>query len=725
MHQDNEWGISPDEVQVQTSVLKEGQMFITSLPSGEIPHQETGELGLYYRDTRFLSCHEIFLEGARPILLSSTTRDSHFAQIELANRETVSGQMVIPLHTVHLRILRVVQNSLVQRFRFINFNNFPITVSLKIVLGADFADIFEVRGVKRGRRGEIKEPVVKRNGIAFSYLGLDGRLRRTQVWFSRQPHAMSVDGGLATVEFSIPLPTREKVYLYMMIRPVVDETGGKKKEDCRLPRFAAVFNKLARDLWDDYNRWKEECTEFYTDNEVLNRMIQTGITDLRALRAEYPGWGKIVEAGIPWYSAPFGRDSLITSWQTLILNPVIARDTLRFLAKLQGREENKWREEKPGKILHEIRFGEMALANEVPHSPYYGSVDATPLFIVLLAEYFRWMDDRPFLEEMAGPLDRALEWCRRYGDMDGDGYLEYLRESERGLVNQGWKDSWDAVVDREGVIPQGPIALVEVQAYYYLALVRAAGLYRVLGREKEARYLEKEADQLQQRFIRDFWVEEEEYPAFALDGNKRRVICTVSNPGHCLFTGILPGDKAALVVKRLFQPDMYNGWGIRTMSSRESAYNPMSYHNGSVWPHDNVIIARGLRRYGFFKELARMADGLYQAALHFPYHRLPELFCGFTRRGLAGPVRYPTACDPQAWAVGSIFQLLQTLLGIEGRGRDVHITRPILPGWLGEVVLKNMRVGGGRVDLEFSRRGGKTYCSVLRREGNVRVVVEP
>lgn len=719
-----EWNISPDDIKNVTEVLKEGQSFLTCLPGGEIPRFNTGELGFYYQDTRFLSCHEIYLQGMVPVFLSSRTRDSHFAQIELSNREIIDGHKILPLHSVHLRLLRVLQGSLFQRMRIINFNNFPVFLTVTVVLGADFRDIFEVRGLKRPRRGELRQPEVLGNEVFFSYLGLDGRVRKTRVFFSRDPDRVKIEGGLAKLDFHFHLPVRQKQYLYMQ----VDTEAGKERAKLPAPEkdmLSGNFYRVTEKMIVDYSRWKEECTRLVTDNEVFNEMLNTGITDLRALITEYPGWGKVVEAGIPWYAVPFGRDALITSWQTLILNPGIARETLRFLAKWQGREDSPWREEKPGKIMHEMRFGEMAMAKEVPHTPYFGSVDSTLWFIILLSEYMYWMDDRIFLQEMQEPLRAALLWCCRYGDLDGDGFIEYRRESERGLLNQGWKDSWDGVVDRDGNIPPAPIALVEVQAYYYLALVRAASLLRVLKNEREAQKLESRASRLREQFLKKFWLEDEKYTAFALDGLKRRVKTTVSNGGHCLMCGILPGDLALQVARRLFRKDMYSGWGIRTMSSEESMYNPMSYHNGSVWPHDNAVIARGLRRYHALNEMKKLADNLFDAARHFNYNRLPELFCGFTRRGAAGPVQFPTACDPQAWAVGSTFSLLQTLLGIECRGHNVFIQRPVLPEWVNQVTVHNMRVGGGSVDLELIRRGDKTYCSILKREGNVRVIVEP
>ena len=456
---------------------------------------------------------------------------------------------------------------------------------------------------------------------------------------------------------------------------------------------------------------------------TTNHSLERSVTDLRALYTAYPD-GRIVETGIPWYAAPFGRDALITGWQTLCLNPDIARDTLRFLSRYQGRELDERREVEPGKILHEMRRGEMANCGEILHTPYYGSIDATPLFIILLGDYYQWTGDDALLAEMRRPLGAALSWCRDYGDRDGDGYLEYIGRAKGGLTNQGWKDSWGAVVHPDGKLAAPPIALVEVQAYWYRALEQGARLAAALGEEQEARRLLGQARDLKRRFIRDFWMADKECLGFALDGQKKLLSTVVSNMGHCLFTGILEPEAAGKVVRRLFQPDMYSGWGIRTLSKWEKPYNPMSYHNGSVWPHDNAVIAAGLRRYGYLDQLERLFTGLFEAALHFPYYRLPELFCGFTRRPTGAPVRYPIACDPQAWALGTPFMLLRAVLGLSGSTSGLRVSQPRLPSWLRELTVTNLRIRGGVIDLRFTRHRERTHCYLLRKEGDVRVTIE-
>ncbi|MGQ9498310.1 MAG: amylo-alpha-1,6-glucosidase [Desulfotomaculales bacterium] len=721
----DELRIVPRDVQAATEVLKEGKLFLTTLPNGEIPDGNMGGLGLYYRDTRYLSCLEHFMAGTKPVLLSSSTRSSHFSQIELTNMEfkTAAG-CVVPLQSIHMRLLRVLQASFYQRVRLINYNLFPMELCLGVALGADYRDIFEVRGTERRNRGEMLFPLKRKNGFVLRYRGLDGVIRATLFLFEPRPDQVRLGKERVYVEFSLFLPPQRKVYLTWRVLPLLNPDERQLMEEKDGDQvLTALFTARAVDQAKSYRQWQKECTKFQSDNEIYNRILEVGITDLRSLYTSYPE-GKIIEAGVPWYAAPFGRDALIASWQTLVVNPDIARESLRFLKHYQGKKIDETREEEPGKILHELRRGEMAACKEVLHTPYYGSVDATLWFVILIGAYYNWTGDHAFLEEMWDALERALAWCRTYGDFDGDGFIEYRGKTEGGLTNQGWKDSWNAVIDREGRLATPPIALVEVQAYWYLALKHAERLYRVMGAGGEALRLAQEAEELARRFRAHFWDSEAECLGFALDGHKRLITTVVSNMGQCLFTGILAPADATRVVHRLFQPDMYSGWGIRTMSKLEKAYNPMSYHNGSVWPHDNAIIATGLRRYDMTSYLDELVTGLFEASLHFPYYRLPELFCGFVRRPIGGPVRYPIACDPQAWAVGSVFQMLQAMLGLACDDEGLQVRRPVLPRWIKELYISNMRVKGGAVDLEFTRSRGRTCCYLVRKEGDFRVTIE-
>ncbi|MGI6285604.1 glycogen debranching N-terminal domain-containing protein [Neomoorella humiferrea] len=708
---------NPCVMEPRTEVLKEGSMFFVFLPDGSLNDAEGGSLGLYYNDTRYLHFMEFTVNGWRPVYLSSTVRDSHFSQIELTNPPfTLADGTLVPAQTIHFRLLRLIKGALYQRLRLINFNAFPVSLTLHFTFAADFRDIFEVRGSRRPRRGELQKTEVHPFGFILNYKGLDNVFRTTSITFEPAPCSIIGQPGRGEGTYEIVLPPKKKIYLYLKIEP-----DGRGVFDGQINgSFAAVSIELAT----SYRRWQKQCTQIWTDNNFINDMFKIAVTDLKALEIEFPDEGKIIAAGIPWYTAPFGRDSLIASWQTLVLNPEIAKNTLHFLARYQGKGIDKWREERPGKILHELRRGEMTRCREVPHSPYYGSIDATLWFVILLGNTYRWTLDGEMLWEMAAPLKGCLNWCWRYGDLDGDGYLEYWRESPAGLTNQGWKDSWDGVVDKDGRIPEGPLALVEVQAYYYLALCEGSFLLKVLGEKRAALELETRAQKLKERFNRDFWLEDEGYLIFALDGKKRPITTMVSNGGHALFTGILAPERARRVARRLLSDDFYSGWGIRTMSKNEKAYNPMSYHNGSVWPHDNAIIAAGLRRYQCLEELARLADGLFAAASFFNYRRWPELFCGFTRRGLSGPVRYPVACDPQAWAVGSLFTFLQHLLGLDLRENTLYISRPILLPGTKRVVLRNLAIAGSRLDLAFEEGEGKVFTNVLKKEGEIKVIIE-
>ena len=715
----------PEEIKPATEVIKEGEIFLITLPNGSIPEEDRSGLGLYCRDTRFLSCLEVSLAGSPPVFLSSLNREGHFAQVELANNLFWDRGFLVPAQSVHLRLIRAVHGSFLQRLRVTNFIDRQLEVELAVKLGADFVDIFEVRGCKREKRGKLLPAKKQKYGVVFSYLGLDGVYRSTVASFYPPPHEVVLHSNdLAEVVYRLTLVPQKKNYIYLRVTPFAGRhVGTLPASDPRRP--VRVFTRNLPRKSDHFEEWKKSCARFSTSNQILNRMLERSLSDLYSLTAAYPGLGQIIEAGVPWYAAAFGRDSLITAWQSLLVNPDLARQTIRFLARLQGKAVDPWREEEPGKILHELRRGEMAGCGEVPHTPYYGSVDSTLWFIILLCEVCAWAGDEAFLLEMMAPLEKALNWCWEYGDMDGDGFIEYARRSKGGLANQGWKDSWDGVVDESGRIPRGPIALVEVQGYYYLALMRAAEAYFLLGKRGEALELRQRASELRQKFLRHFWCREKEYPCFALDGEKRPLTTVVSNAGHLLFTGILNGDRAQKVAERLFRPDMFSGWGIRTMSSSEVAYNPMSYHNGSVWPHDNAIIAVGLKACGFDQLAVQVCSSLYRAALTFPHYRLPELFCGFSRRAEGGPVHYPVACSPQAWASGALFQLLTAVLGICCRGQDVYVTRPLLPPFVDEIVVENVAAGGGKVALEFTRKGEKTYCSVLETDGDVRVIFLP
>jgi glycogen debranching enzyme len=517
------------------------------------------------------------------------------------------------------------------------------------------------------------------------------------------------------VTFRVRLGAYQTKLFGITVLPIVEPEEPKPKE----------FDVAVHELRRSYEEWERDSTQVVTDNEVYDQMLNRCLRDLRALYTTTPG-GAFLAAGIPWYVTLFGRDSMIASHQMLMISPEPARQVLEVLAASQGTKEDDWRDEQPGKILHELRTGELARAGIVPHSPYYGSVDSTPWFLILLGQYFRWTGDEAFVRSMLPNAEAALGWIDRYGDLDGDGFVEYKTRSQSGIRNQGWKDSWDSVVHADGRLAEPPIALAEVQAYVYLAKLRIADAFSALGYRSRASDLVEQAATLRKRFNEVFWMEDEGFFAGALDADKRQVRTIVSNPGHGLYCDIVDREKAELLSRRLLTSDMFSGWGIRTMSMEAAAYNPMSYHNGSVWPHDNALIAAGLKRYGFPRWTNRVATALFDAAIYADYLRLPELFCGFTRRSPNRPVSYPVACSPQAWAAGAPFLMLQAMLGVSARGDEglLTVNQPQLPPWLNTVELRNLRVGNSRLSLVFRREGEITSFSLLSREGDVRVVME-
>jgi glycogen debranching enzyme len=497
------------------------------------------------------------------------------------------------------------------------------------------------------------------------------------------------------------------------------------------PRLGAAtvppgrFDSATYQLRRSYETWERSCTQIKTSNELFDGLLARGRRDLRSLLTPTPH-GDIVAAGIPWFVAPFGRDALMAGHQILMLNPEVARTTLGVLAAYQGTEVDEARAEEPGKILHELRQGELARSGVLPHTPYYGSVDSTPLWLLLLGTYWRWTGDLALCRELLPNVERALEWMDRFGDRDGDGFIEYAGSGPPGLAHHGWRASHNAVVHGDGTPATGPIALAEVQAYAYVARLRIAEVYEALGRSDQAVMLRAAAGTLRKSFNDAFWVDDEQYFALALDGDKRQVATVGSSPAHALYCDIVEDEKAEVMARRLLAPDMFSGWGIRTMSKSAVAYNPMSYHNGSIWPHDNAFIAAGLKRYGHSTATNRVATALFDMACTTEYLRLPELFCGFTRRTPNRPVAYPVACSPQAWSAGAPFLILQALLGISARAHENALTvnKPLLPSWLSSVELRNLRVGASTISLVFTRHGETTGFSLLEKQGDIRVLME-
>ena len=697
---------------------KEGDMFLYTDDEGNIDPEQGFGAGFYYKDTRYLSEFTLKVDGRSPIVLSTSADRAYISHVDLANQDLYEGgdgEVTAQQGTISVRRTRLINDRLYERIRVKNYNESAVTLNLELTFGADFADIFEVRGLKRITRGKITVPKVGEGSVVFAYAGEDGVFRSTRLSFDRKPTSAQVRENRVIVAWQLHLEPTQTEVISLTVEPRIQGQSRPQKS----------FDTAVHELRRSYEAWERSCTQVWTDNELYNALMARGMRDLRALLTP-TRYGNVVAAGIPWFVAPFGRDALMTCHQTLMLNPDLSRTTLRVLAAYQARTLDAWRDAEPGKILHELRQGELAGAQVIPHSPYYGSVDATPLWLLLLGTYYRWTGDLEFCKELLPEVERALAWMDEYGDADGDGFIEYQRRSPRGLANQGWKDSHNSVVHADGKLAEPPIALAEVQAYAYLARLRIAEVYEALGRADRAMALRAAAGTLRARFNEAFWMPEEQYFAMALDGEKRQVASVTSNPAHGLYCDIIDADKAEAMAKRLLAPDMFSGWGIRTLSKSSVAYNPMSYHNGSVWPHDNAFIAAGLKRYGHSAATNRVATALFDLAQNVPDMRLPELFCGFTRRPPNRPVAYPVACSPQAWAAGAPFLVLQAMLGISARAPDnmLTINKPSLPPWLNTVELRNLRVGSSSISVVFRRQGEVTGFSLLEKQGDIRVLME-
>jgi glycogen debranching enzyme len=691
-----------------TLVLKQDRLFLILDRQGQITPPGRCGLGLFFDDTRILSHYHLRFAGGLPSLLSAQVLRMYQAQIDLAmSDQAFGGNSWDPKNAVHILRELLLDGSLVERVTLTNYLTEPIDFWVELTAGCDFADIFEVRGWRREIRGQFFTPQVDDRSLAFSYQGRDGALLRTEIRFPEPPTEVREHG--ATWRFRLGASARQEIEW-----EVLTEMPGAERRPAPSPALEERSARLDRAC----EHWNATCTRWHTDVAAFNTMLGRGIDDLRALHFEASG-SPVVAAGIPWYSTVFGRDSIITALQTLPLNPTVALETLRYLARHQGRQEDPFTEEQPGKIMHELRRGEMARSGEIPHIPYFGTVDATPLWLVLLHETWRWTADDLLVHELLPHAERALDWIDRYGDMDGDGLVEYARTSAKGLVNQGWKDSGDGVPFPDGRLPRPPIALVEVQGYVHDAKLRLAVLYEAFGQPRRAEELRRQGEELRRAILQYFWLEELGTFALALDGDKRPIPTVASNAGHLLWSRVPTGEQASRLADRLLGEGMFSGWGIRTLSAAHPVFNPMSYHNGSVWPHDNALVALGLGLYGHRAEASRILTGLYEACVHMESSRLPELFCGMERLTGMQPVLYPVSCTPQAWASAAVFMLLQGTLGLfpEAPAGVLHVRDPVLPDFLRDIMISGLRIGRSEVALQFRRHRDRTLVNLLEIEG--------
>ena len=693
-------------------VLKHGDTFAVFDHYGNIKPAVKGEEGIYHDGTRFVSCLMLELDGASPFFLSSTIRDDNDQlTVALTNPDLTHPTLGhLPLGSLHIaRRIFLWRGSCYQEIAITNYARHAVATRLKISYASDYADIFEIRGMDRRSRGEIGIPAISDRATVWRYQGLDGVERRTRFEFS--PAAT-----LAPHEavFDLAMEPREVATVYVTARC---ERG--EEQDCCIR-----FEQARASAQPEIARAKDGGCLVHSSNGQFNAWVNRALADLHMMTTDLPS-GPFPYAGVPWFNTPFGRDGLITAFECLWFWPDLARGVLAYLAGCQATAVNPAEDAEPGKVVHEIRKGEMAATREMPFGRYYGAVDGTPLFVLLAGAYYDRTGDLSFVKEIWPNLHAAVRWIEQFGDRDGDGFVEYQRQSPDGLLHQGWKDSDDAIFHADGSDALAPIALCEVQSYAYAAWQACARLADALGLHDQAVVPRRRAERLREEFNRAFWCEDISTFALALDNCRRPCRVRASNAGQCLFSGISSRENARRVAHVLMSPRSFSGWGIRTVAEGEARYNPMAYHNGSVWPHDNALIAYGFSRYGLTREALAIFEAMFDAAMYFDLHRTPELFCGFPREPGEGPVLYPVACSPQSWSAASVFLFLQAALGIEidGVHGRVALARPALPAFLTDLEIQNLRVGASRVDLHLTRHEAEVSVKVLRRDGDLEVLI--
>ena len=700
-----------ENTSIETYTLKHEESFAIFDSYGNIDINRNSEEGIYYEGTRFLSCCKLYICDENPILLSSAVKeDNSLFTADLTNPPIIKNEeIVIPKGNIHIwRTKFLYENYCYEKIYLKNFFIHPVELELSFYFENDFADIFEVRGVKRKKKGKIFPLEAEKDKIKFTYKGLDNVIRITEISFDLLPEKISSN----QVIYKIKLNPKESFTLHLSIKCLIEN---KTLSACSYKKALYYIKKRLKN-------WEERSCKIYTSNEQFNQWLKRSWADIVMLTTSTE-YGPYPYAGIPWFNTIFGRDGIITALECLWINPSIAKGTLSFLASHQAKKINPEQDAEPGKIIHEIRKGEMAITGEIPFAKYYGTADATPLFVILASKYFERTGDIEFIKNIWKNILMAISWIDEYGDVDKDGFVEYL-PSKRGLTNKGWKDSKDSVFHSDGSLAKPPIALVEIQGYVYKAKREGAKLARILGEKELALKWEKEAEKLKELIEEKFWCEDIKCFALALDKDKKPCKVRTSNAGHLLFSKAITPSKARSLASLFFEKHFFSGWGIRTLSSLEKRYNPLSYHNGSVWPHDNAIIAFGLCLYGFKEKALKILKALFEASTFFKLHRIPELFCGFEKRTDEGPTHYPVACHPQAWSAGAVFLILQGCLGLSFEENEIYFRHPMLPKFLDEIWIKDLAVKRGEVDLYLKRYGEDVVVNVVRKEGEVKIFVE-
>ncbi|HEX9047047.1 MAG TPA: amylo-alpha-1,6-glucosidase [Verrucomicrobiae bacterium] len=696
-----------------TRVLKHADTFGIFDRHGDVRPLGFESHGVFHEGTRFLSQWKLRVNGTGPLLLSSNVKeDNDFLVVDLTNPAlSPNHEDRVPHGTVHLvRTIFLWNGEFFERTSIANFARETVRFALELDFRADYADLFEIRGIGRQARGKLRPPEVSEDQVVYCYQGLDSVVRQTRFLFSQKPREISGNRAI----FDIELQPKAQTTLDSHVTFSIGETPSNGHS------FNTVFQQV-HTAYEDYQRGLPQIT---TSNPQFNDWLNRSRADLHLLLTETPQ-GVYPYAGIPWFSCIFGRDGIITALETLWLLPHIARGVLAYLASRQATESIPAQDADPGKILHEERKGEMVTLNEVPFGCYYGSIDSTPLWVILAGCYLERTGDVEFLRQLWPNVELALKWIDHYGDSDGDGFVEYSRRATGGLSNQGWKDADDSVFHSDGRIPEGPIALCEVQGYVYAAKLQAAKIAEALGRQDHAQELRHAANQLKMRFHEKFWCGDIQTYAIALDGRKQPCRIRSSNAGQCLFTGIAQPHAASLIYWNLLDETFFSGWGIRTIPTTEARYNPMSYHDGSIWPHDNALIAAGLARYGFREGALKVLNALFDASQFVELNRLPELYCGFHRRRGEGPTLYPVACNPQAWSSAAVFYLLQACLGlsVESAPERICFQSPQLPPSIAQMEIKNISAGTHSADLLLLRQDQGVTVNVRHRTGKIEVMV--
>jgi glycogen debranching enzyme len=698
----------------RTFKLKYGDSFAILNKYGDILPFKKSVQGIFYEGTRFLSDFQMRIQGQKPLYLSSDTKEGNeMISVDLTNHDIVEdGVLRLSKGSIHIMRKKILWEGVYyEQMRIYNYSLEKNNFKLELFFDADYDDIFEVRGTSRTKKGTLLPAEAKNNRLTLGYVGLDEKQRNTRIFMCPDPTILEQN----SASYDVKLNPNQSFLISLSITFMI--TGEKEKE---ILGFPLAIKKYKRRI--DYIN-KTSC-DVSTSNTQFNHWIHRSKADMITMITDTP-FGPYPYAGIPWYNTPFGRDGIITALECLWISPEVAKGALEYLAATQAKEVDSFRDAEPGKILHESRKGEMAELDEIPFKQYYGSIDSTPLFIVLAGAYYKRTGDRETIEKLWPNIELALDWIDKYGDTDGDMFIEYSRKERSGLFNQGWKDSYDAVSYADGKIVNPPIALCEVQGYVYDAWVKASLLAKTLGYPEKAKTLTERAETLKQRFSEKFWSEEKSTFYLALDGEKNPCDVLSSNAGHCLFSGIATHEQAMKVSLNLFSSKMFTGWGIRTLASGEMRFNPMSYHNGSIWPHDNAMIAYGLSKYGLKVEVNKIAKSLFDASLFIEGQRLPELFCGFKRREGEPPTDYPVACSPQTWSVASCFMIIQSFLGIELDAYEnvIRFHKPVLPEFIDTLEIRNLKFKKNHIDIRFIKTYDSVSISILNKEASVRMEI--